>query len=43
MPRVSEQRCQLFPVLPELMDTSDGNGTGILQAAQEGNQEAAVR
>jgi hypothetical protein len=25
------------------MDTPDGNGTGILQAAPEGNQKAAVR
>jgi hypothetical protein len=33
-PRVSEQRCQLLPVFPKLMDTPAGNGTGILQAAQ---------
>jgi hypothetical protein len=26
-PRVSEQRCQLLPVSPKLMDTPDRNGT----------------
>jgi hypothetical protein len=42
-PRVSQKLCQLFPFFSNLLDTPDGNVTGILQAAQEGNQEAAVR
>src|SRR5262249_24311516 len=34
---------QLFPFFFGRMDTPEGNLTGILRAAQEGDQEAAVR
>jgi RNA polymerase sigma factor (TIGR02999 family) len=33
----------VFPFFPKLMDTPDGNVTVILQAAQQGDQEAAAR
>ena len=40
---MSEKSCQGSPFFPKLMDTPDGNVTGILRAAQEGDQDAAAR